>query len=954
MAIDITKVFTKNGTDFAVELNDNEHSYPVFLEALTGTNYFHKLLESGWKFYKLPYDFRKGSLKLSELPKEELDLSANAALEQDMWDCNGNPLSTNELMANITESPDLFLPIPETNYTIHTREEFLDYLTKSKTVSIDDDFLPINYFVHPNALFSYEEFVSDEYASYVALLSKRRTMSYTKFQKLVRWCLARGLSEDFKAIDLIDFYLQWGIDGLNARMTEKKRDTIRTSLGYSISMDTAQTLATRTSDTALINRNGERIDPPTIANASLWKPVAALEHIDLLCSSITDFGEYKPITIEAKAAFPVVKISMEKCELIAGYDTFLLRSLTGSGREKRLDAVSVRGVDSSSSSISLKYWNPKTVKDWTESMYLKAIAYDLLQRLTAKTDVSSYQALLTVGCSPKAALTRIVKKAELDVAPALKASRSKLDVPGEDDNSRAPEATIRDACKYLETYESDRETALTPEVIETIENIFNGTINIDRVSSGITADNRIDVTKYYEVLYTANKILGISVEDIYKQLNDITYENAPEYVKFGTDEKHVKLYLAKRSNRADGFRQDIKDYLAEMADECIEAYYVTQIAVELGSMEASKHVGVAMYTMRGRNGRPYDTDEQSQALFKECVDTFIDEVETNIAPKYHNAYKKSKNGIAYAMYFNLAINGSYTFPKSLGGRTLTVEPQKQQLMKRYLEEEIEDTISLCDTLVSDFDGSFRRYCVNATVTPEKVYPKEGYTIPSYSLMALWRSWSPEHRNILISKNKLPNPSGAKCTMDTTPWTVAFGNDKTMCSHSFAGTSLMTYLDKAEEQRLNFPNDIKFVAVKHPLYNKYPGLINEDEESANELSIDTPRVEAPRFDIVERKDVAHSEVEVGESAVSAYKGPIFKFFKGLSSTDFRFGKSVFDLPKKDDNNPIMIVGNTQFFINGETHKLTDIVNFTNMSSVIELTNRRYVVRDVEDTLWEVTI
>lgn len=193
----------------AVLINDEGEEYPVFLESLHNTVILPELMKSGYTLTSLPYGFVKDGVSFDKLPVETY--TPTDVETELMYNSIGVKMNYDDIKAYISVSDAVGLPTPPTEYTIHTREELISYLSATAVATLDDDFLPLNYFVAPDARFDIKEYLHSDNHKWVELITKRREMTLVKFHKLVAWLREKGLiGANYTAIDVLDAYFSWG------------------------------------------------------------------------------------------------------------------------------------------------------------------------------------------------------------------------------------------------------------------------------------------------------------------------------------------------------------------------------------------------------------------------------------------------------------------------------------------------------------------------------------------------------------------------------------------------------------------------------------------------------------------------------------------------------------------------------------------------------------------------
>ena len=226
--MDIKRLLTRGGQPFAAEIADGTETYNVFLESLGNSVILPELIKSGWSLTSLtiPPSLSKNGITLEQLPQMEYTPSVDEEME--MYKCMGTPMPIEERRPLLSNDVVQCVKAPDGRYVINTREDFIAYLESIEAVRPDTDVLPINYFVHPNALFSWEEFKAPENRRWVTIMDDRRQFTIAQFLKLRDWAIAQGLRKDFTPNELLSFYFQWGIDGLHLQVLNKRTEKTAT------------------------------------------------------------------------------------------------------------------------------------------------------------------------------------------------------------------------------------------------------------------------------------------------------------------------------------------------------------------------------------------------------------------------------------------------------------------------------------------------------------------------------------------------------------------------------------------------------------------------------------------------------------------------------------------------------------------------------------------------------
>ena len=139
-------------------------------------------------------------------------------------------------------------------------------------------------------------------------------------------------------------------------------------------------------------------------------------------------------------------------------------------------------------------------------------------------------------------------------------------------------------------------------------------------------------------------------------------------------------------------------------------YYVTLVAREVGNDNCERHVGIEFYMVNRSNKQVAELLEQLVAMYEEKVSvTLADVVQQAKA-------LRMKNVFALSRFFEIALKGTITWSKQLGGETIVATAEQRATAKAHLETKIENLTAYCSFTVNAFSAatlSFNAYCVNA-------------------------------------------------------------------------------------------------------------------------------------------------------------------------------------------------------------------------------------------------
>ena len=92
-------------------VKDANDTYPIFEESLHAKDIFDNLIDSGYKFCGLPYDFRKNGVSITTLPVINYDITPDQ--EFDMHDFNDLPrYDSTELIQRVSAEDVRYIEEP--------------------------------------------------------------------------------------------------------------------------------------------------------------------------------------------------------------------------------------------------------------------------------------------------------------------------------------------------------------------------------------------------------------------------------------------------------------------------------------------------------------------------------------------------------------------------------------------------------------------------------------------------------------------------------------------------------------------------------------------------------------------------------------------------------------------------------------------------------------------------
>lgn len=934
-----------DGNENSVMIKDGDVTYPVFMESLHTADLFKNLMDSGYRLVGIPYDFKKDGTSIMSLPVK--DYTPTYPELQDMFDLNSlAKMDAQELRKNISVDDVQYMPEPPCRYTITTREEFLEYLKNCQSIQNDDDFLPLNYFVHPSARFTMEEWRSGEYSEYFHIMESRRSMSYQKFIKLRDWLVSIGMDPMGDAVDIVDTYCSWGIDGLNVRFVNKQRKTliIKEDFIMQPGMENDAYEITRQED-ALIDRYGA-IFPPEDVPAGYKGWIVAMQNgkesnfVTQLRNSLKE-GEYGIIPVKTKSSEDVLVFNALR-------DTITVSPyLITSGKERTYN-FAVRMPDVTQKPLSSLWWSAKYDQRVTEMSNLRALAYEMIKQRRCTAEVSTFKALMETGCDVKGALTYIIDQT------VDKYGETFMDSDEKETVEEFP--TTKEVDMYVSgEYDPDTLTGITQTRMEVIKDIVDGVVNLDRVQAGMKEDAAMDVDTIYRYLYCAHFCkTHVSIADIYKVIQNVK-EHVVTVQKDGYEEEVIQLKsdmftinvpCHEIRAKIDGYRYDLRNYRSKQATECCGFLKVVQIAKEYGDSSCTRHVAFEALTVNLHRGDSERNLERLMAIYDEQLN--------NVPVAKRAELRIYRRAMCMSEYFRVAEEGVMKFVKAMGGAIVQVQQDLVLSIRATIKPRITSTAMYCSKMYED--ERFTHFCVNADITPWHVYPKGNAVIPAASLPALWYDWYGMGAPAIAQKLT----TGGFIPSGFIPWTKRYFNQ---LYFSYEGmrkemnlAQYMMYCNKFKDTTKCTEEFKHAPHLESLLYGMYPDeTIREDSGVALRPEGQTPQVTVSVGEMVTSKTFPeHGQLDISTGTEDTHG--IIQRFAGFTADDFDMLGDVRKVELPAVGEKYISVENNQISTESQdnlpAYAITTLVGMG--YPVINLWGRKYVFRDLFGALWEVTI
>lgn len=903
----------------AVLIEDGGEEYPIFLESLHNNVYLPMLLESGYILIGMGFEFKKDGVSTNTLPTESIVLS-DAALGR-MYDSLGRKLPYDEIKSYINEEAVDTLPVPPTNYAIHTREEFLEFLRKIEEFPNEEDYKPINSFVHPEALFTANEYRSTVNAKWVSILEKRRDMSHVKMRKLFNWLKEKELvTDNADGIDLIEAYFAWGIDGIKYQAISKSRETSSRLLSDN---DCFVPVVKNTIGAIDSYRNQIIADDDKKLE---WKPSDSEKDLVEIVRN-TPAGQITPIWYETPGRVDVIVI-----ECLDYTIKFNVTQLSLFGRimpTLRLQSLTMIDVTEPAENIL-----PKNEVKLKEASYIKALAKLLYQKRASYSDLSSYRALILSGCGPLSALRYVTI---LDGA-----NRDTIQT-----NDSLPQVTEDDLLEFLEAGFVANE-----DVNEYLNDIIAGRYNIDHIASAYTHEASVSTTSTEIDLSVAHRVLGIPLTEIYEKISNIQENDKVLVFSDGRFELHVDVSKLTYVEKA--FKRDLNEYNIKCSSNCTAFTYVTKVAREIGENGAKRHIAMEFYVV-----------DKGVPAVKEVLtgikDAYIEKIAftQGLSPEMRDQLLALREVFAMTRFFEIRANGYYNYPKQLGGERVDVDAKVKDAVYKNILTKIESLPKYTEFTVGGTtanDLKFSIYCTNAIVTPDAVFPRSGATsFKVVTLTALWydhRTANPNLYNMLLDAGVID--------ANHIPWEARYMDEQyvIMDLDDFYNSihSLARYVEYCAEYRLEYPKELEFEACPHMLELIYPGLY-PDEVIPKVL--DTPRSGPPAYRAgviqnVSLNDYSHLYVSTPrDNSPETYIRP----FQGHSAEGYYCEPNLNNLLPEGNRCMLVQTGSENIYLS-DTDTSEHFTNIHLLAEkgycVLNVYGRVWLLMDILGKLWEVRI
>lgn len=927
------RLITEGSTVNAVLINDEGEEYPVFLETLHNTVMFPMILESGYSLVSLPYGFVKDGVRFEDLPVENYT-PTDAELDV-MYNSIGVKMAYDDIKSHINTEAVVGVKMPEQKITIKTRDELLKYLEATMVANLDEDFLPLNYFVAKEALFSYEEYKAIENKRYVDAISDRRTMSLKKFYNLVHWLQEQGvLGANYTFLDVLDAYFSWGFDGLNFTVINVKHE----SRPYKLSLNKAQKVPVMKFTQGLLDGTGDMLTSP-LERGYVWKLTNG-DQQEYIKNAIQKLDPDDTVYVRYQTSGTQDITTLEGIDFNIQYsiDTLLVRFMS-------YPTIVVKSPVNAASSLDPIFALPTAKEKLYEDGMLHALARLIYDRRRSKVKTSSFEALQIAGANPKTALEYVV------TAMSLKASGNPFGKEKSSDD--LPDISQKDIDAYVTFgYDPTGEDSKWEEKAGILDDIVDGVFSIDSIGSAKELESGINDEAMYNELYAVHNVLGISIEDMYKKIVEAGPDD--KYVVFSNGKLKHRILITESKYVVNGYLMDVQNYDLQGAEDCSFFTHVIRIAREVGVPEAHEHVGIEFFCVN-KSLRPV----------RELLDFLISKYEQKVSMTLSDAQQQAKalrmkHVFALSRYFEIALHGTYTWSKQLGGEVNSATAQQMAQARANLETRIESLISYADSMIyaaSTSSLTFNGYCTNAYVTPTRVIPRGDTPIPEIPFQALWHNYASMFPNVfqqLVALGELPPDYEG---WETRYSYMAFAEPK------FDGLdpSLTQYYVNAMRDLETYPLDKEFLHVTTPCEYMYPGLYGNKDLGDDMKFLETPRTGKPVVRVGAWRNVTLKDFKDFLYPTNRIEQPdqYIRPFRGYDAHGFMMlGVNVFDkVPSEAEDGGVIVHPRSETVYLPKTGETVDFRRLPEKAAgynFIHAYDRTYLMRDVSGKVWEARI
>ena len=817
---------TPNG----VLIRDGAAEYPVLSEALTNTVIFPQLLESGYKLIALPYSFEFNGVPVSSLPVEDY-IPASEQEAESLYTMVGSKYNGGNLSQYLTKPTKAVIETPPTKFSIMTRDAFIKYLDDISVVNDPDDYLPLNYFVDPSALFTYQEYFDPANIKYRNIIEGRRRMSYVQFMKLFKFLQQYGINENSSAYEIVQAYFAWGIDGIRWEAASKMEDMQEypvDSLFYRKASVTGKVRCI-----GLVDNKRSKIVPKKYRDKMWDFDLMTKEKVDRLCKP-DDFGRVALPDGETFIADYERPVKIRTTTISCGsyYMQYDHHDIAFNKTDYIMDTLRVQSlIPGDQLSVADAIPQDSKMKEYCDDMFAKAIAIEMHKKRLVKCTASSYQLLLQFGLTPEEALRYI----------ALRCDMTEI---GEHDDTDPADVVLTDEAIHnycIGKYNNETGFDQNAAIRDVLDNIVNGVTNCDSISAGEVTELQYRPDALYKEIKVLHDILEIPLSQIYE---DVKQASVGDTLTYTGNNITRSISLTKIDYKYQGFLADKNRYTSMAASSAYNFIEVQRIAREIGNNDATRHVAME-FLLATRTAAMQRVIDWLVIRYTEMAESYISDASSR---------KKVLNVVEYLAIrtlFEIYRHDKITFFGIVAAPEEDVPADFINIVRSNVQLKF-DTIqavtvySMLTTKQKSVgmwsfpsEYGFGQVCTNAFITPTQIIPKIKGSIPEVSFFALWKDY---RLNTNINQKLIEL---GIITPDFTPYGASGG--MTYCDNSFLDYNIYSveddmnsaayYASQAEETLKESREHPTYVidVVQHPVEYNYPGIYeySDDWDVTNE-------------------------------------------------------------------------------------------------------------------------
>ena len=885
----ITKKIMENNKVKGFMVEDAGVTYPILEEALWADTIVDTLLESGYTLKGLPYDYAdetgKSIYDLSEeLSYKDLNLTDEQEIELNDMLASRYPKSVMITKVTVDENAiENFHTFNKEEILVTTREELIK-LVEDRFKYMRDSLspqaiLPLNAITADSALLSVKEYFSEEYRSVRELIQKTQTLTYVQYKALVNFFKAKGLPENYKPKDVIDMYMSYGIPGMNCKVFDPEIYRSKYPLAYKLDPTMIMRANTdksaersipviKTSMITYLDSTGEYKKDQNTAKGD-WHINTNEGDVYELARRLHQLGqEYvRPVTIATVTSEEITKLAGP--EITCKYNDNLMLVETAN-IETRIPVLTILEPGSATKSLDLTYYNidRNILKDHIENLTLATYVAD---RTTKKTTACSYDALVSVGAGPIAALKYLLNYGNISHEYSVNPVDGDSEVAKLDSLSKSSLAELGaiEPGQFISLINDFIEGKVMPEdkMYRTCEYLvgafLTGEFSIDRIANGIESDAKLKYSSdYYKYFVVARKYLGLTFQQMYNRIKDVKIETP--YIDFEGNGLKVRMDIIPIDNAFRSYNYDVIQYTANAANEASIIGYVTKAYTELSTNQIpDKHVAAEflLLDLSDKNAKKILTPSINK-LTRWCDDIIDSHFAQSDARNSH--HKLLSRACVLDNLFRLYHTGEFwVYPLFSGSKEFEfkfdfrdgmiyhpIEGVEESLygpdiiadIKRCAYTVMESTVVISDYIINS-SGKFITYFANAVVTPEYIVPKKGFEIMEMPLINNWINMSGGIGDRLLptltAKKLLPDNELIGIKENTYKcWKTAYalrhfpvrgGRNSDIINIEKEKGNIYQYYANAEEERLDADGDqsSRLERPTHPYMLKYNKMYELD-------------------------------------------------------------------------------------------------------------------------------